>query len=89
MNKIAYLLLKKYGAGVVIARIMEQLRLLAECEDEDVLKAVKDLIISSSCDTEYIYNLCEYTNLVTYASGNPTITDALWVDEESKQEIQD
>jgi len=82
MNSMLEILIAKYGTEVIIARIMEQLRLLATSEDEMVKKEVKDLIISSSCDTEYIYLLCEYTNLVTYASAEAVVTDTPWNDTE-------
>jgi len=65
MNKTLKALLSKYGTEKVIARILEQLRIIATSEDEEVKDAVKELIASSGCDTEYIYSLCEYTNLVT------------------------
>ncbi len=87
MNNTLKALVTKYGTEKVIARIMEQFRLLAISEDEEVKKAVKELIASSGCDTEYIYSLCEYTNLVTYAAEEAVVTDSPWSDEDSKAEI--
>ena len=40
-------------------------------------------------DTEYIYSLCEYTNLLTYASDNPRLMDENWEDKLTKKELQD
>ncbi len=89
MNNTLKALLKKYGTEEIIARVIEQLRILATCEDEDedVKKVVKELLASSSCDTEYIYTLCEFTNLVTYVSEEAVITDSLWNEEDSRDEI--
>ena len=75
MNKTLKALIRKYGTEEIIARILEQLKLLVETEDEEVRKAVKDLILDSGSDTEYIFNLCEYTNLVTYVSDRTYISD--------------
>lgn len=87
MNNTLKALLSKYGTEKVIARIMEQLRLLAVSKDEEVKKAVGELITASGCDTEYIYSLCEFTNLVTYVSEEAVVKDSPWTDENSKAEI--
>lgn len=85
MDKTLDIILKKYGAEIVVARILEQLKLLATSKDEDVVKVVKELVLSSKSDTEYIYTLCEYTNLATFVSENIDITDDDWEDEEARQ----
>jgi len=87
MNKTLNGIINKFGTEEVVARILEQLRLLADCKDENVLKEAKELINSLSSDTEYIYTLCEYTNLVAYVSENSEITDAPWADEDERQEV--
>ncbi len=84
MNKTLELLIDKYGAEEIIARILEQLKIIATCEDEEVINAVKALLSDVGCDTEYIYSLCEYTNLVTYVSDNLKVTDSPW---KSKKDI--
>lgn len=88
MNKTLEALLEKYGEEHVIARIMEQLRLLVESTDEEVIRTVKGLATEYPSDTEYIYNLCEFSNLLTYVSPNPTIIDGPWVEEEMRQYLQ-
>lgn len=60
---------------------MEQLKILAKCEDAEVIDSVKGLIERTGCDTEYIYNLCEYGNLVTYVSENTKVTESPWIEE--------
>ncbi len=71
-------LLKKYGGEVVIGRILEQLKLLAFSDDEEVKKKVKEALNDAGCDMEYIYNLCEYTNLVSYTSEEVSVTSEPW-----------
>lgn len=78
MNETLISLTEKYGTEVIIARILEQLKLLAHSEDKEVVQAVKELITSAGCDTEYIYTLCEYTNLATFVSDNIQVTDSSW-----------
>ena len=75
MNTRLQDLIAKYGTETIIARILEQLQLLALSEDEAVKKAVRSLVKDASCDTEYIYLLCEYTNLMSYVSDNVKVTD--------------
>lgn len=80
MKKNIKSLIKEYGAEEIIARIMEQLRIVADCEDEEVIKVVKELLKNTGCDTEYIYNLCEFTNLVTYTSEKVKVTESPWLE---------
>ena len=87
MNKTLDVILKTYGTEHVIARLIEQLRLAAESKDEEVTKTVKQLVTEYPSDTEYIYSLCEFSNLLTYASANPTITDGPWKEEDIRQEL--
>lgn len=84
MNQTLKALLNKYGTETVIARILEQLKLLALSKDEEVRETVIDLIVSSGCDTEYIYTLCEYTNFATYVSEQAEVTDRPWIYETDK-----
>lgn len=84
MNKTLNAIFNKYGAEVVVARILEQFKLLATSKDEDVVNVVKDLVLSFKSDTEYIYCLCEYTNIITYVSENIEITDGEWEDEPTR-----
>ena len=84
MNTTLKTLLADYGTESVIARILEQLKLVVLSEDAEVKAAVKELIESSACDTEYIYTLCEYTNLVTYAGETEEVTDGPWNDPAAK-----
>ena len=74
-------LINEYGVETIIARIMEQLKILAKCKDAEVIASVKGLIESTGCDTEYIYSLCEYGNLVTYVSENIEIRELPWIEE--------
>ncbi|GAB6180164.1 hypothetical protein JCM14036_14830 [Desulfotomaculum defluvii] len=78
MNNTLEMLIEKYGAEVIIARILEQLRLLAQSKNQEVIDVVKTLLSETGCDTEYIYTLCEYTNLATYVSDTIQITDEPW-----------
>lgn len=87
MNKTLDMILKIYGAEHVIARLIEQLRLVAESKDEEVIKTVKQLVSEYPSDTEYIYSLCEFSNLLTYASADPTISDEPWKEEGIRQEL--
>lgn len=88
MNQTLKALLKKYGTETVIARILEQLKLLALSKDEEVRKTVADLVASSHCDTDYIYTLCEYTNFATYVSEQVEVTDKPWIHEADKQKTK-
>lgn len=81
MNKKLNELIKEYGAEAIIANIMEQLKILAQCEEVEAISSAKGLIESSGCDTEYIYNLCEYGNLVTYVSEDTKVTESPWLEE--------
>jgi hypothetical protein len=74
-------LIKKYGAETIVVSVMEQLKILAKCQDTEVIASVKGLIESTGCDTEYIYNLCEFGNLVTYVSQNSKVTESPWLEE--------
>lgn len=87
MNKTLDMILKIYGAEHVIARLIEQLRLVAESKDEEVIKTVKQLVAEYPSDTEYIYSLCKFSNLLTYASADPTISDEPWKEEGIRQEL--
>jgi hypothetical protein len=87
MNKTLDIILKKYGAEHVVARLIEQLRLAAESKDEEVTKTVKQLVAEYPSDTEYIYSLCEFSNLLTYTSVDPMITDEPWKEEGIRQEL--
>ncbi|HCS74131.1 MAG TPA: hypothetical protein DIW17_09675 [Clostridiales bacterium] len=87
MNKTLDMILKIYGAEHVVARLIEQLRLVAESKDEEVIKTVKQLVAEYPSDTEYIYSLCEFSNLLTYTSADPTITDEPWKEEGIRQEL--
>ena len=84
MNTTLKTLLADYGTESVIARLLEQLKLAALSEDKEVRATVKELLESSACDTEYIYSLCEYTNLVTYAGETQEVTDGPWNDRDAK-----
>ena len=87
MNKTLDMILKIYGAEHVVARLIEQLRLVAESKDEEVIKTVQQLVAEYPSDTEYIYSLCEFSNLLTYTSADPTITDEPWKEEGIRQEL--
>lgn len=78
MNKLLKELFETYGEEVVVGRILEQLKLLAFSDDEEVKEAVIAALNDAGCDTEYIFNLCEYTNLVSYASDEVAITTEPW-----------
>ena len=78
MNKSLKELFETYGEEVVVGRILEQLKLLAFSDDKEVIKAVIAALNDAGCDTEYIFNLCEYTNLVSYASEEVTVTTEPW-----------
>lgn len=87
MNKTLDMILKKFGAEHIIARLIEQLRIAAQSNDEEVINTVKELVVEYPSDTEYIYSLCEFSNLLTYTSVNPTVMDELWKDEDIRQKI--
>lgn len=78
MNKALKELFETYGEEVVVGRILEQLKLLAFSDDKEVKEAVIAALNDAGCDTEYIFNLCEYTNLVSYASDEVIITTEPW-----------
>jgi hypothetical protein len=78
MNKPLKELLEIYGEEVVVGRILEQLKLLAFSDDKEVKEAVIAAQNDAGCDTEYIFNLCEYTNLISYASEEVAITTKPW-----------
>jgi len=78
MNKSLKELFETYGEEVVVGRILEQLKLLAFSDDKEVKEAVIAALNDAGCDTEYIFNLCEYTNLVSYASDEVIITTEPW-----------
>lgn len=78
MNKSLKELFESYGEEVVVGRILEQLKLLAFSDDKEVKEAVIAALNDAGCDTEYIFNLCEYTNLVSYASDEVSITTGPW-----------
>lgn len=87
MNKTMNAILKNYGTENVISRLMEQLRILADSNDEEVTFTVKKLLSDLPCDTEYIYNLCEFTNLVTYTSDKAAINDVPWKEEYIRERL--
>lgn len=78
MNKSLKELFETYGEEVVVGRILEQLKLLAFSDDKEVKEAIIAALNDAACDTEYIFNLCEYTNLVSYASEEVSITTEPW-----------
>lgn len=78
MNKYLKELFETYGEEVVVGRILEQLKLLAFSDDKEVKEAVIAALNDAGCDTEYIFNLCEYTNLVSYASEEVEVTTEPW-----------
>lgn len=80
MNKSLKELFETYGEEVVVGRILEQLKLLAFSDDKEVKEAVIAALNDAGCDTEYIFNLCEYTNLVSYASEEVSITTEPWME---------
>ena len=78
MNKSLKELFETYGEEVVVGRILEQLKLLAFSDEKEVKETVVAALNDTGCDTEYIFNLCEYTNLVSYASEEVTVTTDPW-----------
>ena len=78
MNKFLKELFETYGEEVVVGRILEQLKLLAFSDDKEVKEAVIAALNDADCDTEYIFNLCEYTNLVSYASEEVEVSAEPW-----------
>ncbi|MCX7749191.1 MAG: hypothetical protein N2645_20200 [Clostridia bacterium] len=87
MNKTLDAIIKKYGVETVIARLLEQLRILADSDSGEVKTTIKNLLSDLPSDTEYIYTLCEYTNLVTYTSGSAVINDSPWKEEETRRDL--
>jgi len=87
MTKALQGVIGKYGAETVIARLMEQIRVLSECDDirDEVARTVRQY----TSDIEYIYDICEYTNLVTYASDNPRLSNENWDNEDAKKELEE
>lgn len=84
MNSTLRTLVSEYGTATIIARVLEQLKLAALSDDEEVRAAVRELLETAACDTEYLYLLCEYTNLMTYVSETAEVTDGPWNDRNSK-----
>ena len=84
MNPTLRTLVSEYGTETIIARVLEQLKLAALSDDEEVRAAVRELLETAACDTEYLYLLCEYTNLMTYVSETAEVTDGPWNDRNSK-----
>lgn len=84
MNSTLRTLVSEYGTETIIARVLEQLKLAALSDDEEVKATVRELLEASACDTEYLYLLCEYTNLMTYVSETAEVTDGPWKDQKSK-----
>lgn len=80
MKKTLEELLKEYSQEVVVGRILEQLKLLIFSKDEEVIRTVKEAFKDAGCDTEYIYMLCEYSNLTSYASEEVNVTSSPWIE---------
>ena len=78
MKKSLRELFETYGEEAVVGRILEQLKLLAFSDDKEVKETVVAALNDTGCDTEYLYNLCEYTNLVSYASEEVTVSTEPW-----------
>ena len=78
MNKSLKELFETYGEEVVVGRILEQLKLLAFSDNKEVKEAVIAALNDAGCDMEYIFNLCEYTNLVSYASEEVEVSAEPW-----------
>lgn len=78
MNTRLQDLITQYGTETIICRILEQLQILALSDDEAVKNAVRRLVKDASCDTEYIYLLCEYTSLMSFVSDTTDVTDGPW-----------
>lgn len=81
MNKTLRELFETYGEEVVVGRILDQLKLLAYSDDEEVRGTVVAAVNDAGCDTEYIYSLCEYTNLVSYAAEDVSVTTEPWTED--------
>lgn len=79
-------IIKQYGTETVIARMMEQIRLLTEAGE--VRDVAVDMVNQYKSDTEYIYSLCEFTHLVAYASDKPYLSDDPWEDKKTKKELE-
>lgn len=90
MNQNLSIILNHFGIETVIARLMEQLHMIVgDCSSQEAQETAKALLESCGCDTEYIYTLCENTNLVTYVSDCVTVTDEPWLDDFSRQCVED
>lgn len=87
MTKTLRGIVSKYGTATVIARLMEQIRLLSLCND--ISDEVAETVNQYAADTEFIYSLCKYTNLITYTSEKPALTDQGWEDEDAKEELEE
>ena len=88
MNSTLRTLVSEYGTETMIARVLEQLKLAALSDDEEVRAAVRELLETAACDTEYLYLLCEYTNLMTYVSETAEVTDGLWKDQMARTSLR-
>ena len=88
MNSTLRTLVSEYGTETIIARVLEQLKLAALSDDEEVKAAVRELLETAACDTEYLYLLCEYTNLMTYVSETAEVTDGLWKDQMARTSLR-
>lgn len=86
MIKTLKVIIKRYGAEKIMARLMEQIRLLSY--DNAMRDEVAAIVNQYEADTEYIYSLCEYTNLITYTSENPHLSDEPWEDEVMKKGLE-
>ena len=81
-------LIRRYGTERILARVMEQLRLLAGSPDSDVRQAVAEVAQDYPCDVEYLHALCEYNARVTYVSDQQTLSDEPWQDRDIKQALE-
>ena len=52
MNPTLRTLVSEYGTETIIARVLEQLKLAALSDDEEVKATVRELLEASACDTE-------------------------------------
>jgi len=87
MNKTLEAILAKYGAEAVIVRLMDQLNILAFSKDDALKQEAVELLEESGCDTEYIYSIFEFANLVDYVSEEDEVTDEPWYDKKAKQQL--
>ena len=74
MNQSLQALMNQYGEEEVVARVLEQLKLLVFTDDMEVHETVKSALIDATSDIDYLSNLCEYTNLVTFAEDKVVVT---------------